>query len=74
MPAIPLLPGAVECIRGGVSSLHEANARALEAVDGAERLQQLDAWPLLVDPQTGGRLQQLDAWPLLVGGGHCTWG
>jgi len=57
--ALPLLPGAAECLGAGVlSSLHLANAKASSSVSNFEQLKgaQPQLWPILVDPQTGGGL------------------
>lgn len=52
--AVPMLDGAAECVAAGVlSSIHSQNAKASAAVSNAEEAIHLDAWPLLVDPQTG---------------------
>ncbi len=55
--ALPLLDGALECVRQGwLSSLHGANDRQQHAVDNAAEAMAHPRWPLLVDPQTAGGL------------------
>lgn len=52
---VPLLAGAQECAAAGIrSSLHPSNERAAAAVSNADVAVKEEAWPLLVDPQTGG--------------------
>ncbi|KAJ9510972.1 hypothetical protein QJQ45_027803 [Haematococcus lacustris] len=57
--ALPLLPGAADCLEQGLtSSLHTANAKAAAAIANFDAV--LAAWPtawrILVDPQTAGGL------------------
>lgn len=54
---LPLLDGAVECIKAGiVSSLQPANVRLRRALRNAEDFMQDPRYPLLFDPQTAGGL------------------
>jgi len=54
---VPALDGALEVLKQGVkSSLHEANARALEVFEVAPALVDDARLQLLADPQTGGGL------------------
>lgn len=54
LQSIPMLAGAAECVAAGVlSSIHIQNAKVSAAVQNAEAATQHEAWPLLVDPQTG---------------------
>ena len=51
---IRMMEGAADCVAAGVlSSIHIQNAKASAAVVNAEEATQHQAWPLLVDPQTG---------------------
>ena len=51
---VPMLDGAAQCVAAGVlSSIHIQNAKSSAAVQNAEAATQHEAWPLLVDPQTG---------------------
>ena len=55
--ALPLLEGAVECVRAGmVSSLQAANVRLRRAVRNADEFIEDARYPLLFDPQTSGGL------------------
>lgn len=62
--AIPVLPGAWECLKAGqLSSLHRQNSIAVSLVDGFDGhtdgrswLSRDPRWPILVDPQTAGGL------------------
>ena len=57
LAAIPALPGALECLRGGLaSSLAAANRSALSSIAGAENVAARDRLALLFDPQTSGGL------------------
>ena len=57
--AVPLLPGAAECVRMGVfSSLQPANVRLKRAIANERECVAAarDSYPLLFDPQTAGGL------------------
>ena len=55
--AVPLLPGAAECVRKGIfSSLQPANVRLKRAVSNEAEALQHETYPLLFDPQTAGGL------------------
>ena len=55
LAAVPLLPGAAECLAAGaLSSLHVENSSVASAVSNATEAAAHELWPLLVDPQTGG--------------------
>jgi selenide,water dikinase len=55
--ALPLLEGAVECVRAGmVSSLQAANVRLRRALRNADEFIEDARYPLLFDPQTSGGL------------------
>jgi len=64
--AVPVLPGALECLKSGaLSSLHRQNAVAASLVSGfdddgdggpGESILRDPRWPILVDPQTAGGL------------------
>ena len=57
MSALPLLEGAVDCVKAGiVSSLQPANVRLRRALRNAEEFIQDPRYPLLFDPQTAGGL------------------
>jgi len=57
MSALPLLDGAVDCVRAGiVSSLQPANVRLRRALRNAEEFVNDPRYPLLFDPQTAGGL------------------
>ena len=57
MSALPLLEGAVECVRAGmVSSLQAANVRLRRALRNADEFINDARYPLLFDPQTSGGL------------------
>jgi selenide, water dikinase len=57
LAALPALPGALECLRGGfASSLAAANRSALSSTTGAENVAAHDRLALLFDPQTSGGL------------------
>jgi selenide,water dikinase len=57
MSALPLLEGAVECVRAGmVSSLQAANVRLRRALRNADEFINDTRYPLLFDPQTSGGL------------------
>jgi selenide,water dikinase len=54
---LPLLDGAVDCVKAGiVSSLQPANVRLRRALRNAEDFVQDPRYPLLFDPQTAGGL------------------
>ena len=55
--AIPLLDGAIECIRAGVfSSLQPQNVRLRRAIRDQEQASRNERYPLVFDPQTAGGL------------------
>jgi selenide,water dikinase len=55
LAAVPLLPGAAECLAAGaLSSLHVENSSVASAVCNSTEAAAHKLWPLLVDPQTGG--------------------
>lgn len=55
--ALPLLDGAVDCVKAGiVSSLQPANVRLRRALRNAEAFVDDPRYPLLFDPQTAGGL------------------
>jgi selenide, water dikinase len=55
--ALPLLDGAVDCVRAGiVSSLQPANVRLRRALRNGADFAQDPRYPLLFDPQTAGGL------------------
>jgi selenide,water dikinase len=57
MSALPLLDGAVDCVKAGiVSSLQPANVRLRRALRNADDFVQDPRYPLLFDPQTAGGL------------------
>jgi selenide, water dikinase len=57
LDALPLLDGALDCVRQGlVSSLHSANARQRHVVRDPDAATRHPRWPLLLDPQTAGGL------------------
>jgi len=57
LDAVPLLPGALECVKRGIfSSLQPANLRLKRAVSNEAAALQHAAYPLLFDPQTAGGL------------------
>lgn len=60
LAAVPLLPGAAECLAAGaLSSLHLENSSVASAVSNAAEAAAHELWPLLVDPQTGGGCRRL---------------
>jgi selenide,water dikinase len=57
MSTLPLLDGAVECVKAGiVSSLQPANVRLRRALRNADEFVGDPRYPLLFDPQTAGGL------------------
>ena len=57
LDAVPLLPGAAECVAMGIfSSLHKSNARLRRGVANGAEAAGHRAWPLVYDPQTSGGL------------------
>ena len=57
LSALPLLDGAVDCVKAGiVSSLQPANVRLRRALRNAEEFINDPRYPLLFDPQTAGGL------------------
>lgn len=55
MDAVPVLPGALECVELGItSSLQPANVRLSRAVANPESVSSAPKYPLLFDPQTAG--------------------
>lgn len=57
MSTLPLLDGAVECVKAGiVSSLQPANVRLRRALRNANEFVHDPRYPLLFDPQTAGGL------------------
>ncbi|KAK3235855.1 hypothetical protein CYMTET_53976 [Cymbomonas tetramitiformis] len=57
MGALPLLPGALECVQNGIfSSLQPANVRLKRGIANEADAMQHAAYPLLFDPQTAGGL------------------
>ena len=54
---VPVLPGALECVKSGVlSSLHPENIRCARAIDNVELGAGDFTYPLMFDPQTAGGL------------------
>lgn len=57
MSTLPLLDGAVDCVKAGiVSSLQPANVRLRRALRNADEFVHDPRYPLLFDPQTAGGL------------------
>ena len=57
MSALPLLDGAVDCVKAGIlSSLQPANVRLRRALRNADEFINDPRYPLLFDPQTAGGL------------------
>jgi len=57
MSALPLLDGAVDCVKAGiVSSMQPANVRLRRALRNADEFVGDPRYPLLFDPQTAGGL------------------
>jgi selenide,water dikinase len=57
LPALPVLPGAQECVAAGInSSLAPANVRLRRALQNQEAFVAHPRYPLLFDPQTAGGL------------------
>ena len=57
LSALPLLDGAVDCVKAGiVSSLQPANVRLRRALRNADEFINDPRYPLLFDPQTAGGL------------------
>jgi selenide, water dikinase len=57
LSTLPLLDGAVECVKAGiVSSLQPANVRLRRALRNADEFTNDPRYPLLFDPQTAGGL------------------
>jgi selenide, water dikinase len=57
LSALPLLDGAVDCVKAGIfSSLQPANVRLRRALRNAEEFAQDPRFTLLFDPQTAGGL------------------
>lgn len=57
MNSLPVLPGAVECVKQGVlSSLQSQNIRSAQAIGNVDVLDLHPAFHLLFDPQTSGGL------------------
>jgi len=55
MDAVPILPGALECVELGItSSLQPANVRLARAVATPSQVSTAPRYPLLFDPQTAG--------------------
>ena len=55
MEAVPILPGALECVESGItSSLQPANVRLARAVANPAAVSGDSRYPLLFDPQTAG--------------------
>jgi selenide,water dikinase len=55
MDAVPILPGALECVELGItSSLQPANVRLARAVANPSQVSTAPRYPLLFDPQTAG--------------------
>ena len=55
MDAVPILPGALECVDSGItSSLQPANVRLSRAVANPSTVSGAPKYPLLFDPQTAG--------------------
>ena len=55
MDAVPILPGALECVKSGItSSLQPANVRLSRAVANPSTVSGAPKYPLLFDPQTAG--------------------
>jgi selenide,water dikinase len=63
LDALPILDGAEECLRLGItSSLQPANVRLSRAVANQEEMASNPQYPLIYDPQTaGGLLAAVDA-------------
>jgi selenide,water dikinase len=57
LSSVPLLPGASECVEGGIfSSLQPQNIRCARAIGNVELGAGNSTYPLLFDPQTAGGL------------------
>lgn len=57
LAALPLLDGALECVRHGIfSSLQPANVRLRRAIKDQDRIAGHELYSLLFDPQTAGGL------------------
>lgn len=57
LDAMPLLPGAEECVKNGIfSSLYPENIRCKHSIENIEIAVGHPAYPLLFDPQTSGGL------------------
>jgi selenide,water dikinase len=57
LSALPVLPGAEECVAAGISSsLAPANVRLRRALRNQEAFVNHPRYPLLFDPQTAGGL------------------
>ena len=57
LAALPLLDGAEECVRAGItSSLQSANVRLRRAIKNQEAFVNHPRYPLIFDPQTAGGL------------------
>ena len=55
MDAVPILPGALECVESGItSSLQPANVRLSRTVANPSTVSGAPKYPLLFDPQTAG--------------------
>lgn len=57
LSSMPLLPGAIECVKAGIlSSLQPQNIRCARAIGNVELGAGISTYPLLFDPQTAGGL------------------
>lgn len=54
---LPLLPGALDCVKAGIlSTLYPDNLRSRRAISNLDAIANKDEFPLLFDPQTAGGL------------------
>lgn len=54
---LPLLPGALDCVKSGIlSTLYPDNLRSKRAISNLDVVMNKDEFPLLFDPQTAGGL------------------
>ena len=57
LSSIPLLPGAIDCVKNGIfSSLQPANVRLKRSIENEAEALKHEAYPLIFDPQTSGGL------------------
>lgn len=57
LDAVPILPGALECVQNGIfSSLQPDNLRLRRGIEASETVAEKDTYSILFDPQTSGGL------------------